>query len=240
MCTLRRSILRRRPIRQATEFHWRRNGLRRERGVSSTAAASLHAAGLIPPALRFDERPLTSRWSRRRLDEQERCGSALTDRRLMQDSPLCVQTLMAGVHMKFKSPIATRHLARTDTGAAVTVQLARPRQRRTGEFECPYRLRGLGRVKLGRALGEDSVQALQLAFEAVRLELEPHAATLSWYGERGETGFPQYVPYTFGGRFRKRLEAMVRREIEREAEQLEHRSKARRKASRDALRRGAG
>jgi hypothetical protein len=146
---------------------------------------------------------------------------------------------MAGNHTKFKSPIATRHLARTDTGAAVTVQLGRPRRRRTGEFECPYRVRGLGRAKIGRALGEDSVQALHLAFEAVRLELEPHAAVLTWYGALGETGFPQYVPYTFGGRFRKRLEAMVNREIEREARRLEHRSKARREASRDSLRRAA-
>jgi hypothetical protein len=146
---------------------------------------------------------------------------------------------MAGNHTKFKSPIATRHLARTDTGAAVTVQLGRPRRRRTGEFECPYRVRGLGRAKIDRALGEDSVQALQLAFEAVRLELEPHAAILTWYGALGETGFPQYVPYTFGGRFRKRLEAMVSREIEREARRLEHRSKTRRKASKDTLRRAA-
>jgi hypothetical protein len=146
---------------------------------------------------------------------------------------------MAGNHTKFKTPIATRHLARTDTGAAVTVQLGRPRRRRTGEFECPYRVRGLGRAKIGRALGEDSVQALQLAFEAVRRALDPHAAILTWYGALGETGFPQYVPYTFGGRFRKRLEAMVNREIEREARRLEHRSKARREASRDSLRRAA-
>jgi hypothetical protein len=140
---------------------------------------------------------------------------------------------------KLKSPIATRHLARTDTGAAVTVQLGIPRGRRTGEFECPYRVRGFGRAKIGRALGEDSVQALQLAFEAVRLELEPHAAILTWYGARGETGFPQYVPYTFGARFRKRLETMVNREIDREARRLENRSKARRKVSRDSLRRAA-
>ena len=133
-------------------------------------------------------------------------------------------------HTTFKSPIATRHLGRADTGAAVTVQLGRPHRRRTGEFECPYRVRGLGRAKIGRAFGEDSVQALQLAFEAVRLELEPHAAILTWSGgEPGETGFPQYVPYTFGGRFRKRLEAKVSREIMREARRLERRSKARRK-----------
>ena len=81
---------------------------------------------------------------------------------------------------------------------------------------------------MGRALGEDSVQALQLAFEAVRLELEPHAAILTWYGARGETGFPQYVPYSLGGRFRKRLEVMINREIEREVRRLEQRSKRRR------------
>jgi hypothetical protein len=132
-------------------------------------------------------------------------------------------------HTKFRSPIATRLLARTDTGAAVTVQLGRPRRRRSGEFECPYRVRGLGRVRIGRALGVDGVQALQLAFEAVRLELEPHAAVLTWSGELGEIGFPQYVPYYFGGRFRKRLEAMINRAVEREAQRLEHRSKTRRK-----------
>ena len=132
---------------------------------------------------------------------------------------------------RFKLAIATRRLERMDTGAAVTVQLGRPRGRRPGEFECPYRVRGLGPVKVGRAFGEDSVQALQLAFEAVRLELEPYAAILTWDGEPGETGFPQYVPYAFGGRFRKRLETLVTREIEREARRLELRSKARRKAS---------
>lgn len=141
---------------------------------------------------------------------------------------------MAGVRTRFTLVVAMRYLARTDTGAPVTVQLGRPRQRRTGEFECPYRVRGLGRVRVGRALGEDSMQALQLAFEAVRIELEPHAALLSWYGASGETGFPQYVPYSLGVRFRTRLERMIRREIEREAVRLEQRSKARRKASRAA------
>src|SRR5688572_20004641 len=135
--------------------------------------------------------------------------------------------VMAGNQSRFKSPIATRHLARTDSGAAVTVQLGHPRARRTGEFECPYRVRGLGRVKVGRALGEDSAQALQLAFEAVRLELDPHAAALSWYGAPGETGFPQYVPYSFGSRFRKRLEAMLSREIQREVRRLKRRSHTR-------------
>ena len=132
---------------------------------------------------------------------------------------------MAGDYVRFTSPIAARHLVRTDTGTGVSVELGRPRARRTGEFECPYRVRGLGRIRIGRALGEDSVQALQLAFEAVRLELEPHVAALSWYGMAGETGFPHYVPYALGARFRKRLETVLSREIEREVRRLKRRSK---------------
>ena len=135
---------------------------------------------------------------------------------------------MASSRAIFKSPIAARHLARTDTGTGVTVEFGRPHARRTGEFECPYRVRGLGRIKVGSALGEDSVQALQLAFEAVRLELEPYGAAVSWYGVAGETGFPHYVPYAFGTRVRKRLEAVLRREIERELRGLKTRRSRRR------------
>jgi hypothetical protein len=150
------------------------------------------------------------------------------------------QVMASNDDANFRSPIATRYLARADTGAAVTMQLGRPRRRRTGEFECPYRVRGLGRIRIGRALGEDGVQSLQLAFEAVRLELEHHAAILTWYGELGETGFPQYVPYMFGGRFRKRLEAMVNRAIEREARRLEQRSKVKRVSAAGHWCRGTG
>ena len=60
---------------------------------------------------------------------------------------------MAGNNAKAWSPIATRHLARTDTGAAVIVQLGRPRRRRTGEFECRYRVRGVGRTKSRPSVG---------------------------------------------------------------------------------------
>lgn len=122
---------------------------------------------------------------------------------------------MTSSRSRFEAPIATRELVRTDTGATVVVQLGCPRRRRTGECECPYRVQGLGKVKTGRAFGEDSMQALQLAFEAVRLELEPHAAILTWYGQPGETGFPQYVPWVFGVPFRTRLEAIINREVER-------------------------
>ena len=122
------------------------------------------------------------------------------------------------------STIATRRLSRRDTGGVVTVEWARPRRRRTGEFECAYRVTGLGRVRRGRAFGEDGIQALQLVFEAVRLELEPHGAILSFEGgEAGETFFPQFVTYSLGGRFRKRLEAILTREIEREAKRLARR-----------------
>lgn len=120
--------------------------------------------------------------------------------------------------------IATRELVRSDAGSKVTIELYEPRRRPTGEFECPYRIRGLGRPRRGRAYGEDSIQALQLSFEAVRLELEPYAEGLEWFGAPGETGFPRFVPYGMGRALTKRINALVDREVEREVRRLKARA----------------
>lgn len=131
---------------------------------------------------------------------------------------------MRSTKKAFGSPIATRELSRTDTGGKVTIELGRPLRRGTHEFECPYRIRGLGHAKVGRAYGIDSVQALQLSFEAVRLELKPYADNLAWLGARGETGFPQFVSYSFGKAFTQRAERMLDRELERVSRRLAQRA----------------
>jgi ATPase subunit of ABC transporter with duplicated ATPase domains len=51
-------------------------------------------------------------------------------------------------------------------------------------------------------------------------ELEPFAGRLTWAGEPGELGLPESVPDYFGGEFRRRIEALVRREGEAEARRL--------------------
>lgn len=102
----------------------------------------------------------------------------------------------------------------------VLLELAVPRQRRPGQWVCRYRIRGLGPARTSRAVGDDGLHALQLALAAVRRELEPFAARLTWAGEPGELGLPESVPDYFGGDFRRRVEDLVRREGEVEATRL--------------------
>jgi hypothetical protein len=116
--------------------------------------------------------------------------------------------------------VASRRLALVPSGRPVDLEFDHPVQRRTGEWVCAYRIRGIGRVRAGRAQGEDSLQSLQLAIAAVRQALEPFAGQLTWAGEPGELGLPEPIPDYFGGEFRRRLERLVRLETEREAARL--------------------
>ena len=116
--------------------------------------------------------------------------------------------------------IASRRLTLVPSGRPVDIELDAPVLRRTGGWVCAYRIRGIGRVRAGRAQGEDALQALQLAVSAMRRALEPFAAQLTWTGEPGELGLPEPIPDYFGGEFRRRLERLVRQETEREAARL--------------------
>jgi hypothetical protein len=116
--------------------------------------------------------------------------------------------------------IASRRLTLVPSGRPVLVELDAPVRRGTGEWACTWRVRGIGRARTGRALGEDSLQALQLALTVVRRALEPFADRLTWTGEPGELGLPEPIPDYFGGEFRRRLERLVQLETEREAQRL--------------------
>ena len=119
------------------------------------------------------------------------------------------------------APIASRRLTLLPSGRPVLVELGAPREVRGGAWDCSYHIRGLGRTRTARARGDDSLQALQLALDAVRRELEPFGARLTWSGEPGETGLAASVPEYFGGAFRRRLERMVQLETEREARPIQ-------------------
>ena len=68
----------------------------------------------------------------------------------------------------------------------------------------------------------DSMQALQNALQAIRLELTPHAKALSWTGgQDGWLGFPKVIPDLFGPTFSLRLEKLVDQETDRFARALE-------------------
>lgn len=108
-------------------------------------------------------------------------------------------------------------------GSSARIRIGKPRKdRATGDYFCPYTLEGLGDRKVHEAWGVDSIQALQNALQAIRLELTPHASTLSWAGgEDGWLGFPKMIPDLFGPTFSLRLEKLVDRETDRFARALE-------------------
>jgi hypothetical protein len=125
--------------------------------------------------------------------------------------------------------IAERTLTLVGQGdSSARIRLGKPRKdRTTGDYVCPYTFEGLGDQKVREAWGVDSVQALQNALQAIRLELTPHANNLSWAGgQDGWLGFPKVIPDLFGPAFTLRLEKMVDRETDRFARALESAQRA--------------
>jgi len=117
-------------------------------------------------------------------------------------------------------PIAARELHLVPSGRPVQLEVDAPERRRSGAWVCAYRVRGLGRIRGGRATGADGLEALMLAIAALRRELEPFGGRLTWTGEPGELGLPVPVPDFLGSAFRRRVEHMVRAETERETLRL--------------------
>jgi hypothetical protein len=120
-----------------------------------------------------------------------------------------------------RPPVATRQLHLIPSGRPVVLELDAPEQRRPGPWTCVYRVRGLGRTRSARVGGADAIEALLLALEALRRELEPFGPRLRWTGEPGELGLPTAVPDFLGPEFRRRVERLVREETERETRQLQ-------------------
>jgi hypothetical protein len=124
----------------------------------------------------------------------------------------------------FGRVIARRQLSRMDGKSPLVVEIGIPRRRRTGEWECPYRIRGLKAKSPRRALGEDAVQALELVLQSIRVELEPYSSNLTWTGDPGEIGFPPFYPDIFGPVVRGRVTSLIDRELAREGRRLKRRS----------------
>lgn len=113
---------------------------------------------------------------------------------------------------QFGEIIGERQLDRKGArGKALKVTLGKPRRRKDGDWECPFRVTGL-EVRYG--YGVDGIQALSTALEGIRVMLEGHAERLSWLGgEAGYTGFDRFLTTSLGEKFNKRLNLTINREI---------------------------
>ena len=96
---------------------------------------------------------------------------------------------------------------------AVSIGLPRPDQQHKGvNWECPFVIEGIGRSKVQKAFGADSMQALILAIQGIRVNLEQSGRDLYWGDPEIGVDFPLNVPTSWG----KGLVEKVRLAIERE------------------------
>jgi hypothetical protein len=106
------------------------------------------------------------------------------------------------------------------TGQKILVALDAPQLASDGVWECSYEIRGVDAApNVRRACGEDALQALSLALEAIRIDLRDSGRKLSWLGnEPGITGFHR-VTYALGLQLVEKLESMIDAETEKYAQE---------------------
>ena len=114
----------------------------------------------------------------------------------------------------FGPVIGVRRLSRAGS-QKVTVSLGKPRRMKSGkDWECPFRIAGLGTRGIQYGYGVDAVQALTTAFEGIRVTLERSGKRLSWIGGNpGDPGFERPVPSALGLKFLRRLNRMIDRQV---------------------------
>jgi hypothetical protein len=116
------------------------------------------------------------------------------------------------------------------------------------DWECPFRLRGLGVNQVQLGYGVDGIQAVTNALEGIRYALDrletplvlPFGTAASWKAtparwKKGHlefgTGFHRFIPIGFGA-FTRRLERLVDREVAAFGRALKRRHELREKRKR--------
>jgi hypothetical protein len=116
-------------------------------------------------------------------------------------------------------PIARRTLAEEGvTGRKVVVSIGLPRPDRFskhGDWECPFLIEGVGESKVETTYGVDSLQALILAIEGVRVRLEQTGRNFFWFDPNIGVDIPLSVPTVWGKRLVERVSLAIERETVR-------------------------
>jgi hypothetical protein len=93
-------------------------------------------------------------------------------------------------------------------------------------WRCRFEVAGAA-VRRDEALGIDSLQALQMAFEGVRLLVRSTGLKLRWCGEPGHLGLPMSVTIAWGLTIQRSLERTLRREERRLVDEAIKKKRAR-------------
>jgi hypothetical protein len=131
-----------------------------------------------------------------------------------------------GKSSRIANPIAERRLAVVgEPDRVLVIVVGKPRRDPdpSGDWRCPYLVEGLPEARRRYAHGTDSLQALQMAIEAARVEIHATGLLCSYSGgEAGDLGIPRTIP-TFGGAardFAPRIERYLDRELKKLATQV--------------------
>jgi len=116
--------------------------------------------------------------------------------------------------------IASRELTDAkDPKRRIIVSLGLPRRVRLGQWQCPVRIDGLNPKPISRLVsGVDSLQALLLAFQYLRLTLKDSHRRLACADEgipRSAGDIPLQVSTSLGEEFEERIEQLIEREAPR-------------------------
>jgi hypothetical protein len=114
------------------------------------------------------------------------------------------------------TPIAERELICERMKRIVRVRLGAPRKAADIDWLCPYQIAGLKKSRVEAAYGVDAFQALMMALEGIRVRLQQADVICTWVGgEKGDSGFPRFVPAFFGATFSARFNRQIDRELTR-------------------------
>lgn len=115
---------------------------------------------------------------------------------------------------------AERTLVRADDPTkSLTVRVFAPERVAPDEWSCAISVAaGTTNLAERRVFGIDGLQALALAIEALRLDVEDQAGAWTWAGGApGDPGLPRVVASPFGREFSARLNRQIDAAIDRHA-----------------------
>jgi hypothetical protein len=93
------------------------------------------------------------------------------------------------------NPIAERRLSLPeDPERTAVVTVGAPYHEVDGVWACDFAVEDVGGSTLRTAHGEDSMQALLMAFEGARVTLSASGVDFTWLGEPGNHGIQRFIP----------------------------------------------
>jgi hypothetical protein len=96
----------------------------------------------------------------------------------------------------------------------VTISIGLPRHLGT-YWQCPFLVERDGNSEVQTVGGEDALQALLVAINCLRNELDKTGLPLIWMSPELGADIPRFVPMGYGREFERRLDGLIEHEINR-------------------------